>query len=131
MIGDPYSKYLTRQVLLNELYSNVYDSFLGIGAVVSVEAKDMTSSSKKLGTTLCDVTGLGILLASTGECGGSAPAKYGILKLSASNNKYLISPEQVSNLPVIAAVEPFSSAEKSGIVVGDRIVSVGSLSSSY
>jgi hypothetical protein len=128
MIGDPYSKYLTRQELLNELSSNVNDSFLGIGAVVSVEAKDMTSSSKKLSTTLCDVTGLGILLASTGECGGSAPAKYGLLKISASNIKDLISPEQVSNLPVITAVEPFSSAERSGIVVGDRIVSVGSQS---
>jgi hypothetical protein len=132
MIGDPYSKYLTRQELLNELSSNVNDSFLGIGAVVSVEAKDMTSSSKKLSTTLCDVTGLGILLASTGDCGGGAPAKHGLLKNSARNNKDLMtglfSPEQVLNLPVITAVEPFSSAERSGVVVGDRIVSVGSQS---
>ena len=43
MIGDPYSKYLTKQELLNELYSNVKDSFLGIGAVV-----DLRSNRSKL-----------------------------------------------------------------------------------
>lgn len=132
MIGDPYSKYLTRQELLNELSSNINDSFLGIGAVVSVDATAMSLSSKKLSTPLCDVTGLGILLASTGDCGGGAPAKDAFLKKSLSNNMDLFagmfSPEQVLNLPVITAVEPFSPAERSGIVVGDRIVSVGSQS---
>lgn len=130
MINDPYSRYLTRQELQNELSLGNNDGFLGIGAVVSVETRAMTLPTKKLSMTLCDVTGLGTLLASTGECGGEAFTKYAFLKNSLNNNseviKGLLSPDQVANLPLITAVEPFSPAERSGIVVGDRIVSIGS-----
>lgn len=127
MINDPYSKYLTRQELQNELSPKNNHGFLGIGAIVS---KEPTSSLSSTNPNFCDVTGLGSLLASAGECGGVSSPTKPLLKYAISNNNEfsmtLLSHEQVANLPVVTAVEPLSPAERSGIVVGDRIVAVGS-----
>ncbi len=46
MINDPYSRYLTRQELQNELSLSNNDGFLGIGALVSVETRAMTLPAK-------------------------------------------------------------------------------------
>jgi len=94
-LNDPYSKYLTREELREELQSKD-DGFLGLGT--TVEAPQRPSSNDK-----AQMTPL--------RTAKSGPATLSITR--------------VANLPVVTAVAPNSPAERSGIVVGDRIVAVG------
>ena len=108
-IGDPYSKYLTREELRAELeYAD--EGFLGSGAIV----EPSTESTKQF-------------LFGPGESrNGNGPAEvWKRWRTSESNSPLYLTLGQVDRLPVITAVTPNSPAEHAGLTVGDRIVSIG------
>jgi C-terminal processing protease CtpA/Prc len=138
-IGDPYSKYLTREELTKELIGGD-DGFLGLGALVDVPS---SSDNEFINWSLPESSQdwnsiLSLNKASNRDRNGqwkgvsmnemvAALAKQEItvtqqLKLK---NKEVLSVHQASNLPVIKAIVPDSPAERVGLVVGDRIASVG------
>jgi C-terminal processing protease CtpA/Prc len=92
-LHDPFSKYLTREELRQELELTGKDGFLGLGAIVEA-------------------------ISSRPELALYYPAT--------SNNKDLLSATRVANLPIVSAIAPDSPAERAGLTVGDRIVSIGS-----
>jgi hypothetical protein len=94
-LNDPFSKYLTREELRQELETG-QDGFLGTGAIV--EAPHLHSSIQQKGSQW-----------------SQSPHQF----------KKFLSSSKVANLPIITAVEPDSPAERAGLVVGDRIVLVG------
>ena len=110
-LKDPYSQYLTKEQLFQELKTSS-DGFVGTGALVEapqrvlrqdiVKMKQDERSNKKSPQRS---------LQSYQKKGKKTPA--------------LLSTAQVANLPVVTAVTANSFAERDGIVVGDRIVSVG------
>jgi C-terminal processing protease CtpA/Prc len=100
-LNDPYSKYLTREELRRELEGG-QNGFLGLGAIVE------TPTAEKTSTTI------------SGSLQGVTTTSS-----SAKSNSKLLSLTRVANLPVVTAVAPDSPAERSGLVVGDRIVAVG------
>ncbi|KAL7544263.1 hypothetical protein ACHAWF_007643 [Thalassiosira exigua] len=138
-LHDPYSKYLTREELRMELEIGD-DGFLGLGAVVdapvasslptvspSRKSSNPSSSSKEFdrvsnrpwyggrgGLTFED---------SVVKAQFTVPMPSGRSK--ASSNSGILSVKAGANLPVITAIIPDSPAERAGLVVGDRIVSVG------
>jgi hypothetical protein len=171
-LGDPYSKYLTREELLSELSSSGSskndDGFLGIGAFVEAPPSSgssypsSSSSSLQTGTTqaqsprlkkvaMCEYGNLVSFLST--ECASPTAALdtrltgpmsvLGPVQLSSSsmaaatgitassnynNHSGMLSITRASNLPLVTAVEPNSPAERSGLVVGDRVAGVGSVS---
>lgn len=100
-LNDPYSKYLTRQDLKDELRGG-QDGFLGSGAIVEAPkpASEVSSLASK------------------------NPATSPTNLLLPRHSKFLTM-TRVANLPVVTAVAPDSPAERSGLTVGDRIVAVG------
>lgn len=98
-LDDPYSKYLTREDLENELKLKA-DGFLGLGAIVEPPSKT------------ANVNGIGT----------NANLNVNPTML----NSALLTLTRVENLPLVTAIAPDSPAERSGIVVGDRIAAVGS-----
>eukprot|EP00979_Chaetoceros_neogracilis_P002344 scaffold409_cov295-Chaetoceros_neogracile.AAC.14 len=98
-LDDPYSKYLTREELENELKLKA-DGFLGLGAIVEPPSKT------------ANVNGIGT----------NANLNVNPTML----NSALLTLTRVENLPLVTAIAPDSPAERSGIVVGDRIAAVGS-----
>ena len=111
-LDDPFSKYLTREELKQELERD-QQGFLGTGALVEPPPdrtlyKPRSSSgndSKKMASSLL-------------------PAPTTNLKQTQPSKKFL-SVTRVANLPLVTAVAPDSPAERAGLVVGDRIVAVG------
>jgi C-terminal processing protease CtpA/Prc len=97
-LNDPFSKYLTREELRQELQGG-NDGFLGLGAMVEAPQEAMTHSYKSATTTTTTTT---------------AP----------SSSSLLLSTRNVQNLPIVTAVAPNSPAERAGVTVGDRIVAV-------
>ncbi|CAB9515642.1 Carboxyl-terminal-processing peptidase [Seminavis robusta] len=117
-LNDPYSKYLTREELWQELKIR-NDGFLGIGAVVEAPDQGDQFFARGSSPTLATVVD-----------GGSSHVKNNNNKQpqSASSKKETpppLSATVVQNLPVVTAVVPDSPAERSGITVGDRVVAVG------
>lgn len=144
-VGDPYSKYLTREELTQELVGGD-DGFLGLGALVDAPttmeneleknsifprssdrspdwnsklAFDKVSNRNKNGQW----EGPSIqqfldtaLVAKREMSAGQVKGK----------NRDFLSVSQALNLPVIKAIVPDSPAEHAGLEVGDRIASVGS-----
>jgi len=98
-LDDPYSKYLTRDELENELRLKA-DGFLGLGAVVEPPSKNP------------NVNGIG--------------NNANLNVIPTVPNSSLLTLTRVENLPLVIAIAPDSPAERSGIVVGDRIAAVGS-----
>lgn len=118
-IGDPFSKYLTRDELVSELKVQ-NDGFLGLGAMVELP-KDSINRFSFRATTVATV-----LPASLSDINHNHYYQYGHQGTTASSSSSsLLSGTRVANLPVVTAVAPDSPAERCGIVVGDRIVAVG------
>lgn len=99
-LNDPFSRYLTRDELREELTQNEH-GFLHLGVVV--EAPSSTTFFRpNLGT----------------------PVLSEIPPALVKSSSTLLSARRVEGLPVATAVAPNSHAERMGITVGDRIVAV-------
>jgi C-terminal processing protease CtpA/Prc len=118
-LNDPYSKYMTRDELRYELQGSGHDGFLGTGCYVEVP-KATTSSTSNTATTTKNDNGSS---ATTLTMKKSYDEKK--KKKSSNRNNELLTITRVSNLPIVTAVAPNSPAERTGIVVGDRIVGIG------
>lgn len=116
-LHDPFSKYVTREELMEELSVSGEHGFLGTGAIVEAPLDYQPSPTSR------DFESTNPLLAR---------ATKGWRFLNARTNQIAstknLSTSKVANLPVITAIEPDSPAERVGLVVGDRIVSVGNKS---
>lgn len=91
-LHDPYSRYLTREELEQELSIGDH-GFWGLGAMV--------------------------------EDGRQPRHGAPLLVANLPTPPHSLSVRQVINLPVVTAVAPESPAERAGVTVGDRVVSVG------
>jgi len=105
-LEDPFSKYLTRDELQEELQGGNKGYFLGLGAIV--EAPRNNDVANRVSSS-------------------SSPQVFAQYKDSHSSSKKqsLLPASQVAQLPVVSAVAPDSPAERAGLIVGDRIVGVG------
>jgi len=131
-LNDPYSKYLTRDELRKELTAGD-GSFLGLGALV--EAPSLESMSQLPSVSIPKKEKTDVLLEKVskrnrnGQYDGlqrSIPREDSKFRASKKiNEEQLLSVAQAENLPVVTAIVPDSPAERAGIVVGDRITSVG------
>jgi len=110
-LQDPYSQYLTKEQLFQELKASS-DGFMGTGALVEAPQRVLRQD---------------MVAMNHGEGSDQKPRRG--LKTSYQKKKEkrpaLLSASQVADLPVVTAVAANSFAERDGIVVGDRIVSVG------
>ena len=102
-LNDPYSKYLTREELKQEL-SLQQDGFLGTGAIVEAPQQQTRQPIQPQKETYTSKTS----------------SSSSILQ-----DKKVLSSQRVSTLPLVTAIEPDSPAERAGLAVGDRIVAVG------
>jgi len=111
-LKDPYSQYLTKDQLFQELRDSS-DGFMGTGALVEAPQRalrqDIMTMNHEEGTNKNSMR-------------KSIPSYD---KKSEKKKPALLSMDQVADLPVVTAVTANSFAERDGIVVGDRIVSVG------
>ncbi|KAL7509764.1 hypothetical protein ACHAXN_006734 [Cyclotella atomus] len=138
-IGDPYSKYLTREELTQELVGGD-DGFLGLGVLVdlptatdnefmkwsSIERPPDWKSILKLDkVTNRNVNGQWEGVSVDDVMAAFAKREVAVANQLRPKNKDILSVNQASSLPVIKAVVPDSPAERAGLVVGDRIASVG------
>jgi C-terminal processing protease CtpA/Prc len=144
-LHDPYSKYLTRDELKYELDIHQQYGFLGLGVMVEVpqQHSDARSTTKPMmadvhphhTTTITHYyhhqqqqklqhhqqqyqsipSMKKITSATTSSSSGST---------TTTTSSYL-SITRAANLPVVTAIVPYSPAERAGLVVGDRIVAVG------
>jgi len=109
-LNDPYSKYLTKEQLFQEL-KETCDGFMGTGAMV--EPPQRAPDNLKL------------TVDKPAQEGRNKPS-FPSLKLRGRKVPTpLLKVSDVVNLPVVTAVAANSFAERDGIVVGDRIVSAG------
>ena len=109
-LKDPYSQYLTKEQLFQELKASS-DGFMGTGALVEAPQRVLRQDLVKMKQDQ------GSDKKSTQR---SLPSYQKGKKVPA-----LLSATQIADLPVVTAVTANSFAERDGIVVGDRIVSVG------
>jgi C-terminal processing protease CtpA/Prc len=117
-LQDPYSKYLTREELVEER-EGTHDGFLGTGAWVEAPFGDRFHSY--------DTPTVGIAAAQAGGAAAApATASAGTGNgINGGGGTKWLSTTRVANLPVVTAIAPNSPAERAGLVVGDRIVAVG------
>ena len=118
-LDDPYSKYLTREELKQELNLRD-DGFLGLGVIVEGPSKSVGHS------TTNTVIGSSVTLSSSPATTSTTKATKTLAKKNngKGTSNTLLTYDQVSNLPIITAIAPNSPAERAGIIVGDRIAAV-------
>jgi len=131
-LNDPYSKYLTRDELRKELTAGD-GSFLGLGALVETPSLDSMSQLPSVSIPKREKTDVTLEKVSkrnrNGQYDGlqrnipNEDSKFRATKKI--NEEHILSVAQAENLPVVTAIVPDSPAERAGIVVGDRITSVG------
>lgn len=95
-LNDPYSKYLAREELWGELHGTPNMGFLGLGAIVEAPQ------------------------------GPSVPSVKLNKRAKGNPGKSFLTVTRVDNLPIVTAIVPNSPAERAGLVVGDRVIAVGS-----
>mmetsp|Transcript_27938 Transcript_27938/g.60823 ORF Transcript_27938/g.60823 Transcript_27938/m.60823 type:complete len:773 (+) Transcript_27938:69-2387(+) len=113
-LHDPYSRYLTKEQLFQEL-KETSNGFVGTGALV--QAPMRAPDTLKLNVGEDDTYRYHHPSTTT------SPTQ--ILKRVSRKIPPLLGISDVIDLPVVTAVTANSIAERAGIVVGDRIVSVG------
>ena len=130
-LDDPFSKYLTREELYEELQNEGKDGFLGMGALVETPEQGDQFFARGSAPTLAtvvpdnsatDVSRHGFLSRIISDRTQQYPSNT---KYTKHSNPPPLSAGVVQNLPVVTAVVPDSPAERAGITVGDRIVAVG------
>mmetsp|Transcript_20399 Transcript_20399/g.29886 ORF Transcript_20399/g.29886 Transcript_20399/m.29886 type:complete len:912 (-) Transcript_20399:597-3332(-) len=109
-LNDPYSKYLTREELRNEFLER-NDGFLGLGVFVE--------PPQHAPPTLVSQPSY------TAAAAATTTTKTVKSKSTPDLDSTILTYTRVANLPIVTAVAPDSPAERSGIVVGDRIAAVG------
>lgn len=135
-LHDPYSKYLTREELRMELQGGS-DGFLGLGLLVDVTNSpsgmnyDRNMANKHVPSSVKDFD----RVSSRPLQGGASflhsfsyNQQFAFLPLSrntSGKSSTILSVAQAVNLPIVTAIIPDSPAERAGLVVGDRIASVG------
>lgn len=107
-LNDPYSKYLTREELEEEITRND-EGFLGTGMFVETRSTNKKFDPKNKASSMKN---------SFAASNPKLTKKY----------KNFLPIVDAKNLPLITAVAPHSPAERSGLIVGDKIVSVGDVS---
>jgi len=120
-LDDPYSAYKTREELWEETHKRS-DGFLGTGAFVEVPRGISPTTSWFYSTGNDPLIDRSVLHTN--------PLKIGTSSSSSANGKgtsnQIMSRTRADNLPIVTAIVPNSPAERAGITVGDRIISVGS-----
>eukprot|EP00571_Detonula_confervacea_P000167 CAMPEP_0172328054 /NCGR_PEP_ID=MMETSP1058-20130122/60146_1 /TAXON_ID=83371 /ORGANISM="Detonula confervacea, Strain CCMP 353" /LENGTH=826 /DNA_ID=CAMNT_0013045151 /DNA_START=5978 /DNA_END=8458 /DNA_ORIENTATION=- len=136
-LNDPYSKYLTREELKMELEGG-NNGFLGLGALVDVSTsppsalalgtrksiRPLSSATKDFGRPVQGGVSLDNSIPFNQQFTVPLSSGHSVFGTSSSKNGFL-SVSKAENLPVITAIVPDSPAERAGLVVGDRIASVG------
>jgi C-terminal processing protease CtpA/Prc len=147
-LHDPYSKYLTREELKYELDTHQQYGFLGLGVMVEVpqQHSDARSTTKPMMADIHPHTTTPYYhqqqqqpqqkqkqqphqhqyqsIPSMTKTTSTTTSSSGSSSTTTTTSSYL-SITRAANLPVVTAVVPFSPAERAGLVVGDRIVAVG------
>ena len=152
-LGDPFSHYLTREELQNELSRDTGSGFLGLGALIEPPTPPTSTSRLIFGYTttanpvlISNNPQSGPLLNQDSTTGGTATTTISVSGSSSyhlsktrdyvsnsnsnsnrnnnNNNHYYLSVAEAVNLPVVTAVVPDSWAEREGVTVGDRLVGV-------
>jgi len=140
-LNDPYSKFLTREELLDEYSTGSQnDGFLGLGMIVepysnplqkTSSTSNIASEAKKSSKIHLNILGNdqiwspSLLFAANINYGNkNILGKQGYVPPLPSDSN-IIAVTRAENLPIVVAVKPNSPAERSGIVVGDRIAAVG------
>eukprot|EP00978_Attheya_sp_CCMP212_P024245 scaffold75920_cov54-Attheya_sp.AAC.3 len=135
MLNDPFSNYLTREELRGELDTR-NDGFLGLGAMVEPpQARSAIAMQQQLllSSSLFPYQNNKNPMSSQMTKPATTTTTLPLSSIS-KNNVRIKHPQQQSqilgnaqalHLPIVTAVQPDSPAERAGIVVGDRIVSIG------
>lgn len=119
-LDDPYSSYQTREELWDETHKRS-DGFLGTGAFVEVPRGISPTTSWFHSTGNDPQVDRSVLHKNPMKIGGSSSNANG-----KGNSNQIMSRTRADNLPIVTAIVPNSPAERAGIAVGDRILSVGS-----